>query len=503
MLLRTYSIGTAIPTSKTPYQAESSLLGQTTFLTRSYSIGSALPPSKAPDQVESSLPSLLPFRMPSTGTNRAVPHKASYHFLSADLGEKKTEDFWQETRKSFLLKMAAVFLCLQLLFLGNLSYLYGSLWGSNGRVSALNVLWLDLDGGVVGKSVTQAYQALQGPDFPSLEKKSASGDAASQSLAGALEAVRSGSYWAAFVVNPKASSTLANALAGGNAARTYNASNALTYVWNEVRYPPFSDEALMANFETLARRTEQEYLQRHGQAALQQVQQQAANQSNNSSASAAVLQVLFHPIGISGVNIMPTTNPTRLLFNTATMVMPVLQQFFFVLILNGLSDELGVYKHVPSTTTGLLRVVFAVTYTCLSAGAMAGYIWAFRENWAVSGRQFALTWATLWLLHGVHFVVVDSAAAFWPVPAMPFFILTWIVLNLSSSVSPLELNASFYRWGYALPDNEAYALLTDIWSGGAVPVVHRALPILCAWFVVGLGVAAFGHFRRCRRAREQ
>ncbi|OQV06165.1 hypothetical protein CLAIMM_10780 [Cladophialophora immunda] len=249
----------------------------------------------------------------------------------------------------------------------------------------------------------------------------------------------------------------------------------------------------MSNFELLAQAAEQEYHHRRGQTALRNLDR------NNSAA----VQVLFHPIGISAMNIMETTNPTRLLYNTATMVMPVLEQFFFVLILNGLSDELGIYKNVPATTTGIFRVAFAFGYTLLSALGMTGYIWAFRETWSVDGKQFGLTWMTFWLLHTVHFVVVDTAAAFWPVPVMPFFILTWIVLNLSSSVSPLELNPTFYHWGYALPDNEAYSLLTDIWSHGAVPVLHRALPILFAWLLVGASAAIFGHFRRCRHARQK
>ncbi|KIW80549.1 hypothetical protein Z517_07165 [Fonsecaea pedrosoi CBS 271.37] len=419
-----------------------------------------------------------------------TPEKTSYHSLQADLGDRSGQEFWLHTRKSFLLKIAVVFVLLQLLFLANLSYLYGSLWGSNSRVSSLNVLWLDLDGGTIGDSVNSAYKSLRGPSFPSFEKPSATGPS---SLAEAEDAVKSGSYWAAFVVNPNASARLDRALAGGQAAQTYQASDALTYIWNEIRYPPFSDEALESNFEVLAEAAEQDYHHRHGQAVLQTL---------NRNHSAAV-QVLFHPIGVSAVNIMRATHPTRLLYNTATMVMPVLEQFFFVLILNGLSNELGIYKQAPATTTGIIRVLFASGYTLFSGLGMAGYIWAFRESWSVDAAQFALTWMAFWLLHMVHFVVVDTAAAFWPVPVMPFFILTWIVINLSSSISPPELNPAFYRWGFALPDNEAYALLTDIWSRGAVPVVHRALPILFSWLLVGLGTATFGHLRRCRLAREK
>jgi hypothetical protein len=500
-MLDNESVGSTAPSYRSyEYQAEQTPDGAP-FLVRANSFGSSntshqvRPPPPPPPSAGATLLHLAGRRRSST-----VPPKTSYHSLAADIGEtREDDDSWPATRNSFLVKIAIVFVLLQLLFLGNLSYLYGSLWGSNGRISNLHVLWLDLDGGAIGQSVSEAYKGLQGPGFPSFDKAASPGGG-SQDVAGAIHAVRSGSYWAAFVVNAAASTRLDDALgtgtAGGTSARSYNASAALTYVWNQVRYPPFSDEALMSNFEKLARAAEQDYLHRHGLRGVQNVV------DRNDSAA---VQVLFHPIGISGVNIAATANPTRLLYNTATMVMPVLQQFFFVLILNGLADELGIYssKHHVGAAGIILRAGLASSYTLVSAAAMTGYMWAFRETWHVDARQFVLTWMVLWLLHAVHFVVVDTAAAVWPVPVMPFFILTWIVLNLASSVSPLELNPRFYRWGYALPDNEAYALLTDIWSRGAVPVVHRALPVLVAWLVVGAAAATFAHFRRCRRARIQ
>ena len=110
------------------------------------------------------------FSLSANTRDKGIPSKTSYHSLSGGVNEKPNEDFWRTNQKSFLLKIGAVFLLLQLLFLGNLSYLYGSLWGSNGRVSNLDVLWLDLDGGIIGQSVSRAYGSLQGPSFPSLKQ---------------------------------------------------------------------------------------------------------------------------------------------------------------------------------------------------------------------------------------------------------------------------------------------------------------------------------------------
>ena len=85
---------------------------------------------------------------------------------------------------------------------------------------------------------------------------------------------------------------------------------------------------------------------------------------------------------------------------------------------------------------------------------------------------------------------------------MPFLLMTWVFLNITSSITPFEINAGFYRFGYALPAHEADQVLTDIWSGGAVPQLYRAMPILFSWWVLLLVCDGFSHRRACRRASK-
>jgi hypothetical protein len=121
----------------------------------------------------------------------------------------------------------------------------------------------------------------------------------------------------------------------------------------------------------------------------------------------------------------------------------------------------------------------------------------------VTADQFALTWMTLWLLFYIHYLYLDVCTAFFPLPLYPFILLTWIILNIISIISPFVINPSFHRWAYALPANEAYTILQDIWSRGAVPRLHRALPVLFVWWIVGLDLAAYGHVHRCHKAWHQ
>ena len=404
--------------------------------------------------------------------------------------QERHEAFWQSRKRKFFLVMAVVFLMLQILFIGVMAYLYGSIWKSSARYHRFNILYVDFDGGVIGQALNQAYQQLKAPNFPTLISESSSDYVSPDAV---LKAIQNGKWWAAVYSNPGASQRLANALQGGDAAKAYDPTQALTYVWNEVRYPPFSDEAFGANFESLAPTARIAYNMANGTAALKAI---------NLNDEAAV-QALLNPIGISDINIMPTEQGTKLFYNTVSMVMPILQQFFFLLILNGISHELQLYSKLPVHISGLVRLGLSVAYDLVAALCMTGYIWGYGEDWNVNGNQFVLTWMLLWLLHHIHFVVLDTVTAFLPLPAIPFVLLTWIILNITASISPFEINPGFYRWGYALPANEAYTTLTDIWSSGSVPKLWRSLPILFSWWIAGMSAATYGHFYRCHKAWTQ
>jgi hypothetical protein len=115
------------------------------------------------------------------------------------------------------------------------------------------------------------------------------------------------------------------------AAQTYDTSTAPTYVWNRVRYPPFSNEAFEASFKTLAAATRLAYNRLNGTKVLQSMNRD----------DAAALQVLFNLIMASAMNIMPTSQATKLFYNTVSLSpMRMLRNFFHLLVLNGISFKL-------------------------------------------------------------------------------------------------------------------------------------------------------------------
>ncbi|KAH8202501.1 hypothetical protein TruAng_003309 [Truncatella angustata] len=180
--------------------------------------------------------------------------------------------------------------------------------------------------------------------------------------------------------------------------------------------------------------------------------------------------------------------------------MPIIQQFFFMLALNGISGEFELFSKLRPSTNGLLRLGLSISYTLIGSLCIAGYIWAFKESWDVNGNQFALTWIVMWLYMHVNFLLVDILTTWVPMQFMPFCILTWVVMNVASAISPFELDPGFYRWGYALPGHEVYQVLVKIWSHGCGNQLHIALPVLFSWWFAAIALVIVAVRTRCRKA---
>ena len=387
--------------------------------------------------------------------------------------------------KGFVVATTMAALAVLFLFLANLSYLLGSVYQQPSRYHALEVLMVDYDGGIVGQSMLAAYQRLKAPGFPTFSVENTTQYPSSDAI---FQAIRHRQYWGAIYSTAGASERLSAALQGGRAATVYDANDALSYVWNGIRYPASSASVLAGSFPQMVEATRVAYNAINGTAALASLARK----------DEAAVQAFLNPIGASDINLQPAAQASAVFYNTISMAMPIIQQFFFILALNGISLRFGLYTTLPAKTFGLVRLAVSLIYTLFGSLMMTGYIWAFRESWSVDGSQFVVTWMLLWLLMHIYYCILDCAAAVLPQPVLPFLVVTVIFLSITSTANPFEISPAFYRWGYALPAYEVYQLLTDVWSGGPATQLYRALPILFSWWVLGLILATLGLVRMRR-----
>jgi hypothetical protein len=391
-------------------------------------------------------------------------------------------------RRSFLKAALLNFLMLQLLFLALYSYVFGSLFQQNSHLHNLNVLFVDYDDGLIGTAVRGAYNDLRGDSFPTVIEQSVSQFPSPENL---KSAVCNAKYWAAYYTSPGATARLEEALVSGSAAMAYNQSNAMTLIWNEARYPAVIDANIVTPLQTLTSAARLAYTAMNGTGALQTL----------NLTDPAVISVFANPWQLASVDIQPTTQGSRLIYNTIVFILVLLQEFFYLGTINALYLQFNIYAHLYPHRIILYRNAISLAYTFVGSLCTTGAIWAFRSGWNVNANQFVLSWMVFWIFAHADFMALDVFTIWLPIPYVPMALVTWVIISVTSILIPFELSPGFYKWAYAIPAHEVYQVLIDIWSRGCNAQLSYALPILFSWELVGLFVSNLGVYRRCHYAK--
>lgn len=389
-------------------------------------------------------------------------------------------------RPKFFAATVLNFVLYLLLFFCLFCYLFGSLFQQVPRTHNIHILWVDYDGGIIGDAVRNAYSSLKSHEFPSLIERSASQFPTPSDL---REAVCKSHFWAAFFTSPGASANLALAIAGSNTTQ-YNESDVLTFIWNEAKYPTVMDSIISSNLHTLSDAARVSYIALNGTAAFLTIP------PNNSAA----ISVFTNPWTLTSINIKPTIQGTRTVYNTIAIVLVLIEDFFYLATINGLYAAFKVYSRVSPLRIMLVRDAISLIFTMLGALVNSAAIWAFKANWGVSGGQYAINWLIVWLFAHANFLTFDIFTIWVPPQYVSMALITWVVMNVTSIIVPFSVQSPFYRWGYALPAHAAYELLTDNWSNGCNPHLSYALPVLFAYEVVGFFLTGIGVYKRCHYA---
>lgn len=394
----------------------------------------------------------------------------------------------KKKRYRFLRSACLNLAILQLLFLGLFAYIFGSLFTQNSHIHNLNVFFVDYDGGSVGAAFRTAYQQQQAANFPTLLEQSAADYP--DPAASLRQAVCSARIWGALFISAGATEALNTALQGGTAAAQYNPVDYATLVWNEARYATVVDSAIYSSMNTLTSAARVDWMNSNANATLTAAQ----------SGDPAAIRVLSQPFTLQDIDILPTKQGARLIYNTLVIILVLNQEFFYLGTINGLYAQSTLYSVLRPRRIIAYRLAISAAYCLIGSLCVSGMIWAFRDGWNVNGGQFMLSWMVLWLFAHVNFSFFDFCSIWLKPSFVPLALITWVVINVVSILLPFELNPGFYHWGYALPAHSIYNTLIDIWTAGCNPVLFYSLPVLFSWEVLGLTLSVIGVFRRCHYA---
>ncbi|EFX06379.1 tetrahydrofolylpolyglutamate synthase [Grosmannia clavigera kw1407] len=293
---------------------------------------------------------------------------------------------------AFLRAAGRNFLLLQLLFLGLFAYIFGSLFQQSAHGHNLTIAFVDYDGGSIsspiGQAVLTAYASLAGTAFPTLIERAR--DDFPLPATDLRHAVCRTDYWGALYVSAGASGRLQAALnsSSSRVSSNYNRSDVLFYIWNEARYPVVVDALIAGSIQTLA------------QAARIVL---AANGTATDSdgiipwplGSPATVDVLANPWTPVAVDIQPTPQGSRAIYNTLVIILILIQEFFYLGIINALTTAFHTYSKIHALRILLIRTLNALSYTLIGALCTTGAIWAFRDHWDVQALQFGASWMVL------------------------------------------------------------------------------------------------------------
>ncbi|KAB5545712.1 hypothetical protein GE09DRAFT_1132129 [Coniochaeta sp. 2T2.1] len=384
-------------------------------------------------------------------------------------------------------------LAVLVVFLANMVYLFGSSFGQPHRnhvfkIAAVNY---DVDDSLVWSALTQAYVVLHSDSFASFVFLPRSDYPDPDDL---VHAVREQGYWGAVYINQGASSRLSSAIDGQS--QTYNASQALTYVWNEIRYPATSASVIRSGILQLQAAATKTF-----QAGATARLLRAANSTTATNFQTALAAYLT-PFTASEININPAPQAEKAFYNTVVMAMSIIQQNVFLIAFTTVSRQLGLFSRQRRfKTSATWALLVGLAYTLLGSLVTTGYIWAFREAWAVNASQFAITWMVLWLVQHTYYQLLDGTLALVPIQFFSFLLVTFVFVNISATVFPLESMPGFYRWGHALPAYQSFQVLLNVWSRGSHKL-YEALPVLFTWWVVSASYAAVGTMKKVKDGRK-
>ncbi|KAK1226199.1 hypothetical protein PQX77_010781 [Marasmius sp. AFHP31] len=370
------------------------------------------------------------------------------------------------------------------------SIYWGALWKTPAH--SLKGWVVDFDQSTVGNAVSQAVIASSATTKISWTTKAASDFPGGRDEV--ANSVLNEKVWVAVVINAAATDTLNSALSSANA--NYNGSSAVTVYGDEAR----SENA----FRSIIRPPIQGVLEAASQQFAAQFARQAASSSNLQNVLSNAPQVITRPIGYTIDNLRPFDVPVATAITFVGLIYLLILSFFIVMIGVSAREVSGLEKHL--TTGSLIRVRLcstAVAYFFLSL-FYSLLSKAFQVDFS---RKFGdVGFVIFWMVNYVGMLSVglalEAMITILTARFMPFFMITWIITNVSVCFQPIEVLPRIYHYGYAFPFyNISKAVRTIIFS--TKNHVGLNFGILFAWvFVSCITLPLFQWFMRRKHISE-
>lgn len=295
-----------------------------------------------------------------------------------------------------------------------------------------------------------------------------------------LELIHGEKYWMALNVKPNATNALYDSLTGG--AATFNSTDYFDVIFEGGRDPTSVKSTIIPNMQELEALYSEYYDQNY-------LPQLIANISSSISTERLIAAAT---INFNYDDNRPFTDYILLSPLQVGLIYCLLLTFFQLSLYAPLHIEMAQVlkpKHMLFYRLGIswLTYFFLALFFCtVSAVFKIDFTPAFGRG------GFIVYWMTTWLLMmalgGANENMISLILVLGP-QYLGFWLMLWIILNISPSFYPMVLNNEFYRYGYAMPIHNGIDIFKVIFLDLSKHKMGRNYGILVAW--VALNTAVF------------
>ncbi|KAG7451801.1 uncharacterized protein BT62DRAFT_880958 [Guyanagaster necrorhizus] len=285
--------------------------------------------------------------------------------------------------------------------------------------------------------------------------------------------------WIAVVVNSNATTALQYAVSSVNSS--YDGSEAITVYAVEAR----NENA----YRSLIRPSVQTTLAAISQAFAQSFLQQVGSSSSSvlASISTTAPQVLTEPIGYTINNLRPFDIPVASAITFVGLIYVLVLSFFIVNFCAAARELSGLEKSL--TTGSLIRVRISSSFIAYFSLSLFYSLLsrAFQVNFSrvLGPAGFLVFWMANFVGMLAVGLALEAMMTLMTLRFVAFFMIFWIIINVSVCFMPIDVLPHLYRYGYAFPFyNLSCAVRTIIF--GTKNQLGMQFGILIAWTAISM-----------------
>ncbi|KAF8208895.1 hypothetical protein K438DRAFT_1930438 [Mycena galopus ATCC 62051] len=353
--------------------------------------------------------------------------------------------FWDKSpentvaRGLYLKTLAGGVFALSIVILGVCSIYWGSVWNSPHHT--LPGWIVDFDGGVVGQSISSALSGIN-PGVNGVAWQVVPASQFPGGISQVADEIVQEKTWYAVTINAGASANLSAAVSSVDAS--YNGSLAITFMGSEARNEnifPIHRGMVTGILDAITFEFALHFLPN------------ISSSANVSSLLSKAPQVVAQPVYYTVDNIRPFDVPVAEAVTFVGLIYLLILSFFIVMVSAGARDLSGLGNTL--STGSLIRVrlatafvayfVISFFYTMLSRAFQL----PFNRHFGNGG--IVIFWMLNWLGMLACGLAIDSMLTVLTIRFVPFFLILWIISNVSVSIFPLQVLPHVYRYGFAWP----------------------------------------------------